>query len=268
MSRRLSGPSKSTLSETLDRRLRMYSLAASAAGIGMFALAQPADAEVVVTPKNLTVVAGAPAYIEMTGEGKADFELLANNSYGRKFVELVSLPPDDVLGVVGGPITSHGDFLAGRLTPGAVVGPLVNFGGGVGGAFLAASSTYWRSIYIGSSVWYPIRYTSAWGLWPANASTAYLGVKFPVAGRLHYGWIRLAVTNWSPVTAHITAYAYETEPDTPLIVPPASSDDADPNTVQEDHSLGKAAVGGPSLGMLALGAHGLPLWRREETLAY
>jgi hypothetical protein len=38
MSRKLSGPrSKSILSETLDRRLKMYSLAASAAGVSMLA---------------------------------------------------------------------------------------------------------------------------------------------------------------------------------------------------------------------------------------
>jgi hypothetical protein len=268
MSRKLSGnPSKSTFSEALDHSLKMYSLAASAAGVSMLALTQPAHAEVVVTPKNLTVVAGVPGYIEMTGEGKADFELVADNSYSKKLLELVSLPQDDVLGVVGSPIASHGDFLAGRLTQGAVVGPLVNFGGGVGGAALAATSTY-RLCFFGSSYCHSLTFTNAWGLWPANGSTAYLGVKFPNAGRIHYGWIRLAVTNWSPVTAHITAYAYETEPDTPILVPPVPSDDSDPNAVQEDHSLGEASVGGPSLGMLALGAHGLALWRREVTLAF
>ena len=59
---------------------------------------------------------------------------------------------------------------------------------------------------------------------------------------------------FSVFPAEITAYGYETEPDTPLIVPPASLDDADPNTGQGDHSLGEASVSGPSLGMLALGA--------------
>jgi hypothetical protein len=46
MPQKLSGLSKLTLSEALDRRLRMYSLAASTAGVTMLALGQPAHAEV------------------------------------------------------------------------------------------------------------------------------------------------------------------------------------------------------------------------------
>jgi hypothetical protein len=231
----------------------MYSIAAGAAGVSILALAQPADAEVVVTPKNLTVVPGAPVYIEMTGEGRADFELVAQSFFSRT-LEVTPLPGGAVVG---------GSFLkwASRLGPGAIVGPLAPFTGG--GVLLyrthwytLCASNYCHTIFVSS------------GYWGADGSTAYLGVKFPIAGRIHYGWIRLAVTNWYPVTAHITAYAYETEPDTPLLVPPVPSDETDNDTKQEDQNISKASVGGPSLGMLALGAHGLPVWRREETLAY
>jgi|HubBroStandDraft_4_1064222.scaffolds.fasta_scaffold00609_2 hypothetical protein len=259
--------SKSILSEALDHRLKMYSLAAAAAGVSMLALGRPAQAEVVVTAKNLTVDNSNPSvYIKMTGEGGADFELVWVDGYPRRYFEITPLPGGEIVGV-----TPNTSFYASRLLgPGAVVGPLSPFGG-QGGALIAATS---RSSYTfcsqgpyGVYCHTTVLRSSHFGFWNPWQPPAYIGVRFTIDGRIHYGWIRLAA-NVGTLSDRITAYAYETEPDTPLIVPPASSDDADPNTVQEDHSLGKAAVGGPSLGMLALGAHGLPLWRREEALAY
>ena len=46
---------ETTLSETLEQRLRSYSIAAAAAGVGMLALAHPAEAEVVITHKVIPV---------------------------------------------------------------------------------------------------------------------------------------------------------------------------------------------------------------------
>jgi hypothetical protein len=253
MSRKLSGPRiRANLSEVLEHRLKSYSIAAAAAGVSLLALAQPADAEVVVTPKNLTVAAGAPVYIEMTGEGRADLEIVANSS---RFYEALIIAP-----LPGGEAAIHLSPLniydVSRLVPGAIVGPQIQFDSTGNDAVLAGfySYTVCGSDTCASGIYFL-------GVWPANGSSAYLGLKFGIAGHVHYGWIRLAVTSLHPVAAKITAYGYETEPDTPIVVPPVPSDDADPNTVQEDHSLGEASVGGPSLGMLALGSNGLALWR-------
>jgi hypothetical protein len=41
--------------ELLHRRLDMYALAASAAGVGLVALAQPAEAKIVYTPSNIPI---------------------------------------------------------------------------------------------------------------------------------------------------------------------------------------------------------------------
>jgi hypothetical protein len=46
----------STLSESLQRHLNAYALAASAAGVGMSALAQPAEAKIVYTKTDVTIV--------------------------------------------------------------------------------------------------------------------------------------------------------------------------------------------------------------------
>jgi hypothetical protein len=261
MSRKLSGPrSKANLSEVIEYRLKSYSIAAAAAGVSMLALGRPAQAEVVVTAKNLPVVDGEPVYIKMTGEGRADFELVEHSSSGfYTITQTWGITPQAGGEIVG--VTPGASFYASRLLgPGVVVGPLSPFGG-QGGALLRK---YMRSSPGFCTIYYC--FTSTWignyGFWTPSGS-AYIGVRFPIDGRIHYGWIRFSV-----YPSEITAYGYETEPDTPLIVPPASSDDTYPNTGQEDHSLGEASVGGPSLGMLALGAHGVALWRRKETLAF
>jgi hypothetical protein len=258
MSRKRSGPrSKSSLSETLDRRLKMYSLAASAAGVSILALALPADAEVVVTAKNLTVVAGSPVYIEMTGVGKANVEIVANSS---RFYEALIIAP-----LPGGEAAIHLSPLniydVSRLVPGAIVGPQIQFDTTGNDAVFAGFYSY--TVCFSDTCVSGIYFL---GVWPANGSSAYLGLKFGIAGHIHYGWVRLSVTSLHPVAAKITAYGYETEPDTPIVVPPVPPDDSDDNTKQEDQNVGKAYIGGRSLGMLALGAHELP--RREESLTH
>src|ERR1700678_1350243 len=60
---RSSGPRKtaSNLSESMHQQLSTYALAASAAGVGILALAQPAEAKIVYTKTHL-VIAGAERY--------------------------------------------------------------------------------------------------------------------------------------------------------------------------------------------------------------
>ena len=50
-------PSK--LSDSVHHQLSLYALAASAAGVGVLALAQPADAKIVYTPAHKWLPAGA-----------------------------------------------------------------------------------------------------------------------------------------------------------------------------------------------------------------
>jgi hypothetical protein len=101
------------------------------------------------------------------------------------------------------------------------------------------------------------------GDWGGNPKNRYLGVRFLIDGQTHYGWVRLTIitepgTSWS---ATITAYAYETLPNKAILAGTAEKPSAE---AQAPKSLRNH--GGPSLGMLALGADGLPLWRREGAL--
>jgi len=61
LSRRLSSK-LSNLSESCSRRLDAYSLAATAASLGLLALAPRADAKIVYTPANLPLMNQQPFY--------------------------------------------------------------------------------------------------------------------------------------------------------------------------------------------------------------
>ena len=62
----------SRLSDSVHRQLNMYALAASAAGVGMLALAQPAQAEIIYT-KTYRAVFGPGVHLNLTNDTTADF---------------------------------------------------------------------------------------------------------------------------------------------------------------------------------------------------
>ena len=66
----------SRLSDTIRGRLNSYALAASAAGVGMLALAQPAEAKIVYTKTHL-VIAGAERYnLDLNHDKITDFSVV------------------------------------------------------------------------------------------------------------------------------------------------------------------------------------------------
>ena len=112
----------------------------------------------------------------------------------------------------------------------------------------------------------------AGGNW-ARVTNRYLGLKFKINGKTHYGWARLSVqisSDYRQITATLTGYAYETIAGK-SIKAGQTKGPADDSTNQ-DFGPG-ASITNPipdtpqpaSLGMLALGAQGVPMWRRKET---
>jgi hypothetical protein len=71
-----SKPSK--LSESCNRRLNAYALAASAAGLGLFTLAPRAGAKIVYTPANLPLMNQQQVFFDLNHDGINDFSF-----YGR-----------------------------------------------------------------------------------------------------------------------------------------------------------------------------------------
>jgi hypothetical protein len=73
----------------------------------------------------------------------------------------------------------------------------------------------------------------------------YLGLKFVVHGKVHYGWARFSVTlahhrQYDDVSGTLTGYAYETVPNKPIIAGQITGPDV--ITVQPE-TLGRLARG-------------------------
>jgi len=104
-----------------------------------------------------------------------------------------------------------------------------------------------------------------YGRWD-DVQNRYLGLKFNIKGKTHFGWARLNVkcsTLHRKVTAWLTGYAYQTVPNKPIVTGQTGS-------VEIEGQSPSAAVSAPAqqsatLGMLALGAPRLSIWRREDS---
>jgi hypothetical protein len=84
------------------------------------------------------------------------------------------------------------------------------------------------------------------------AKGRYLGFAFVIDGKEHFGWTRITMNYWAnDEVAEILGYAYETIPGKPIV------------TGDTGHATNGSLESAP-LGVLALGAPGLQLWRKEE----
>jgi hypothetical protein len=253
---RTSSPSNdSGKNEKLNRQVGLYSLAAAAAGVSVLALAAPATAEVVVTKAHLPVVPLVGVSLDMNHDGTPDFyfSLFSYKEFGRSFQCDLTVVPEHGAGVVA--TRPEQVAYVSALAQGAKIGPSARFTPDsshdiIENSFGAFTNGHLTSRFL-------------LGKWANNPTNRYIGVKFLIDGETHYGWIRLNVTMSSgpmSIRGTITAYAYETEPNEPIYAGLTEEPTAE---VQSPENRDQA---GPSLGMLALGAEGLPLWRREETL--
>ena len=88
-----------------------------------------------------------------------------------------------------------------------------------------------------------------------------LGLKFIVKGKTHYGWARLTVQalGGAFIKATLTGYAYETIPNRTILAGHTKG----PEEIAKA-SLSALAPKPATLGLLATGALGLSIWRREE----
>jgi hypothetical protein len=258
-----SDPAKKTSSNYLNRQLGLYSLAAAAAGVSLLALAQPAAGEIVVTHKTI------PIPLAPLGSKEPVTLSMANNGVNNLIFNLYDANSSFRMFLVAGAGREHGVVQDGVIT---------------GGTWDPYALALARGVEIGPGqkdfFWYNdlvelsatvaeegtvFRYSK--GYWGKNPQNRYLGVVFTLDGETHYGWIRLTVTTNTQLhgpylSATITEYAYETEANKAIEAGQTSESKAElqaPEKIQNPQ--------GPSLGMLAAGAEGLSIWRREEALA-
>jgi hypothetical protein len=276
MQRHAHGSSKE-LSDSSLHRLNVYALAAGAAGVGILALAPSAEAEIVYTPAHIEILRNGRIFLDVNHDGTKDFEIAERSGC------TTGGAPRRQVGAngeqFGGFCTSEvyvyvpfyqipGNFAVGqRLFPfhayALKSGTEINGAQPWGGEALNFRSRASNTLGICTGSW-------------VNVRNRYLGLRFVVDGQTHFGWARLNV-NCQPkgnVVALLTGYAYETLPNTPILAgqtqsgvdtPGGDSKEGRPEA-SDAFMTDPESVQPPYLGLLALGAPALPVWRRKETM--
>lgn len=230
MKRTSTRPSK--LSESLHHQLSSYALAASAAGVGLLALGHSAEAKVVYTPAHKWLPVDKNIYLDLNHDGANDFQLLlASSNRTSGFTRALSVrwatktqSQNQIYSVLSG-----GILCAAALPEGKKVGPSRGFNSrlNAAGMFRVFSNpdctSYWK-----------------YGPWLNVKGQAYLGVRFAINGKVHYGWARIGhISPNKPVKALLTGYAYETVPNKPIITGKTHG----PDVIVDHGTLGHLAAG-------------------------
>ncbi|MGA9967401.1 MAG: hypothetical protein WBQ10_19550 [Terriglobales bacterium] len=246
-----SKPSK--LSESCNRRLNAYALAASAAGLGLFTVAPRADAKIIYTPANLPLMNQQQVFFDLNHDGINDFSFygrsISRRSISTFFFRLTVSPAQQGNAIWGVESHEHASCAA-ALPRGTRVGPkrpfqpnrvvLFDSSGGPNGG-------------------------TAYCPWGGKIGTAYVGLKFSIKGQTHFGWARVKIASMYPYKIFLTGYAYETIPNKPIVTGETKGPD--------DGTVGQpapATLGAPmpppvTLGILALGSPALSIWRRRDS---
>ena len=242
------------LSARLDKNLLAYTVSASIAGVGLLALAQPAEARIIATPANISIPTGAGVIqFDINHDGTPDFGLSDFRS------DAIRFPPEGgygdwltVLPVQAGnaiwDVFSTARLECAAAAPG---------GARIGGARPFQSSPLLMVERIGSIT----RGNTSICAWAGN-HPPYLGLKFMIAGEVHYGWARVSTGIENTV---VTGFAYETIPNKAIIAGATKSrDDDDEETQASPVTFTMPPLQSANLGMLAMGASRLVALHRRE----
>jgi hypothetical protein len=223
----------------------MYALAASAAGASLLTFTQTADAKIVYTPAHVKMGANSTHFLDLNHDGIKDFAFVNNFSWLSTFEYAGTLGIQPIR--QSNEIAAYSNYSARAFAAGAKIGP--------GKQFRQVSPFL-------AQMWF----TLCTGKW-CNVKDRYLGLKFVVKGKTHFGWARLNVSFGSNgVAGLLTGYAYETIPNKPIIAGKTKG----PDDVGEIGQTSSLSVTEPirktaSLGLLALGSPGRSIWRREDS---
>jgi hypothetical protein len=248
---------KSPLNPSLEDNLASYALAAGMAGVGVLALASPAEGKIVFTATHQLLSPNTTHDLDVDKDGVNDFHFGNTN-----FVSHISYPGSvGIVYVV--PLqgnnaviaTSPSQFaFAQALNSGAEVSSKATFGRSLNdlikcGRNQTSQHFHWRS-----------------GPW-LNVKDKFVGFKFISQGAIHFGWARFTMRQraYCKTDAVLTGYAYETVANQPIITGQTSdsgeSTSADVSLPSQNYP---PTVSLPTLNSLALGAPGLWIWRKEE----
>jgi hypothetical protein len=252
------------LSDSMQQRLGVYAVAATAAGVGIGALAPAAEAEIVYTPAHEKISYNTVS-LDLNHDGVADFTLIGQFFYARGTncgVFASAAEGESAVNKVWGDQEiklPFGSAIAASALPAGVIIGQKGFGAQpagqkILGQFLSIIGTG-EGTYRG--------YYGPWANGGKGVTNRFLGLAFVINGETHYGWARLNQGGYRACTGLLTGYAYETTPNKAIATGQTSDDAADEQAVLAPSSI-PAEVRPATLGALAWGSPGLALWRRDE----
>lgn len=250
------------LSDSLCQRLNVYAATAGAACVGMLSAAQPATAQVVYTPAHV-VIEPQTSYLLDLGSG---FTLTFYNhgtrlSVGAGFGFSCCANSLSSIGSNQLEVKSSKSLLPLALSSGAEISAKQVFRAGY--FVMAGASTGGKHGNF------------------TNVKDRYLGFRLYECGfgcfsYYDYGWARFTVlVKDHELEVLLSGYAYESTPrhpiragqksgpDAPVYAPEPDDPESDSGVRSELGLIWQASPQAP-LGLLALGAQGLPLWRQRD----
>jgi hypothetical protein len=231
------------LSTTLDKKLVAYAAAVGTTCVWTLVTPPGAEAKVVYTPANRAISFNGKSVIDLNNDHIADF-VFSGGGLGNISTGWVR-PLNSNNHVVA---ASGGTYWAAVLPAGAEVGP--------GDDFVGHKAVMVGACDCSGNIYY-------FGPW-LNATNQYLGLEITINGQHHFGWARLTVDAKGAPT--LTGYAYETVAGKAIVTGATSSAETDAKSDQAGNAsshVGPPSLGTPSLGLLARGAQGIAIWRRE-----
>jgi hypothetical protein len=238
------------LSESTNRKLNMYALAASAAGVGMLASTLPAEAKIIYTKTRVEISPSQTTLkLDLNHDGMTDFTLSNADTAGYKnFLKVLPAARGNAIWGASG--------YASALSVGVRIGPK--------GRFQAS-----HSVMAAKPSCYSYGSSHSVGPWK-NVTSRYLGLKFLINGEVHFGWARFNVTiervyRSCGVYSALTGYAYETVPNKSIVAGETKGSNSIVGTrLPVPVTPGKAKRTSATLGMLARGAQVLDIWRKRN----
>ena len=197
----------------------------------MLALAQPVEGKIVYTPAHEKFTWYPGLILDLAHDGTRDFRLAlgsrAETGFRSGYAFVSGLGSGN--GAIATAKQNHSPAVA--LPAGSRIGS-----GGLfdEGPFLVEEIyNYGKGFH--STVW-----NGQWGNGGKGLSNRYLGLKFIIKGKVHFGWARVTVkTDANNFTAILTGYAYETVPNKAIIAGKTHG----PDVIAEHGTLGELAAG-------------------------
>jgi hypothetical protein len=230
----------------LSRRLASYAAAAGGA-VALLGISDPADAKIVYTRVSVNLTAAESTEYVLRPDRIHPALTLSFKLCSSRCVHL------QATGKNGGEIIGESanfpslGYPATLLTAGQQIGKNGSFRDKA--TFAAENIVYYGESSYGNFF---------------SVTNGYFGFEFSIDGQTHYGWGRM--TTSSPdgpdsISAKLTGFAYETIPNRRILAGQEQGSYAEPGAEGDGPT---AQAGRSALGAIALGAAGVPVWRREE----